>query len=72
MVCSESIILYIEPRLIGIKKMGFFRYISRKRNTRQSVGQLVNEVNDLVKEDTWKVEFFNAFFASVFTAKANV
>ena len=34
------------------------------------MGLLLNEVGDLVMEDTEKAEFLNAFFASVFTAKA--
>ncbi|GAB0209397.1 mitochondrial enolase superfamily member 1 [Grus japonensis] len=51
-------------------KKGFFKYISSKRKTRENVGPLLNEVGALVMEDTEKVELLNAFFASVFTAKA--
>ncbi|KAJ7418157.1 hypothetical protein BTVI_30465 [Pitangus sulphuratus] len=51
-------------------KKGFFKYISSKRNTRQNVGPLLNEVGALMMEDTEKVELLNTFFASVFTAKA--
>jgi len=34
------------------------------------VGPLLNEVGALVTEDTEKTEILNAFFASVFVAKA--
>ncbi|GAB0182218.1 hypothetical protein GRJ2_000687100 [Grus japonensis] len=51
-------------------KKGFFKYISSKRKTRENVGLLLNEVGALVMEDTEKTELLNAFFASVFTAKA--
>ncbi|GAB0179468.1 mitochondrial enolase superfamily member 1 [Grus japonensis] len=51
-------------------KKGFFKYISRKRKTRENVSPLLNEVGALVMEDTEKAELLNAFFASVFTAKA--
>ncbi|GAB0188533.1 mitochondrial enolase superfamily member 1 [Grus japonensis] len=51
-------------------KKGFFKYISSKRKNRENVGPLLNEVGALVTEDTEKVELLNAFFASVFTAKA--
>ena len=34
------------------------------------MGLLLNEVGAVVMEDTEKVELLNAFFASVFTAKA--
>jgi len=36
------------------------------------VGPLLNEVAALVIEDTGKVDLLNAFFASVFTAKAGI
>ncbi|GAB0206526.1 hypothetical protein GRJ2_003118200 [Grus japonensis] len=52
------------------KKEGFFKYISRKRTTRENVGPLLNEVGALVTEDTEKEKLLNAAFASVFTAKA--
>ena len=51
-------------------KKGFFKYISSKWKTRENVGPLLKEGGDLVMEDTEKVELLNAFFASVFTAKA--
>ncbi|GAB0182821.1 mitochondrial enolase superfamily member 1 [Grus japonensis] len=52
-------------------KKSFFKYIISKRKTRKNVGPLLNEVNAQVTEDTDKAELLNAFFASVFTAKAS-
>ncbi|PKU33936.1 glycerol kinase [Limosa lapponica baueri] len=51
-------------------KKGFFKYISSKRKTRENVSSLLNEVGALVTKDAEKAELMNAFFASVFTAKA--
>jgi len=51
-------------------KKGFFNYISSKWKTRDNVGLLLNEVGVLVTEDAEKAELMNAFFASVFSAKA--
>ncbi|GAB0210180.1 mitochondrial enolase superfamily member 1 [Grus japonensis] len=64
---------HLELKLAGDVKdneKGFFKYISSKRKTRENVGPLLNEVGALVMEDTEKAELLNAFFASVFTAKA--
>ncbi|GAB0175927.1 mitochondrial enolase superfamily member 1 [Grus japonensis] len=52
-------------------KKGFFKYISSKRRTRENVDPLLNEVSALVTKDPGKAELLNAFFASVFTAKAS-
>jgi len=51
-------------------KKGFFNYISSKRKVRDNVGPLQNEADVLVMEDAEKAELLNAFFASVFSAKA--
>jgi len=53
-------------------KKSFLKYISSKQKTRENVGPLLSEVGVLVMEDTKKVELLNAFFASVFSAKAGL
>jgi len=52
-------------------KKGFLKYISSKRKTRDNVGWLPNELGALVTENAEKAELLNAFFVSVFTAKAS-
>ena len=52
-------------------KKGFFNYISSKRKPKDNVGPLLNEVGVLVTENAEKSELLNAFFASVFSAKAS-
>jgi len=57
-------------RDIRNNKKGFFNYISSKRKTRDNVGLLLNEAGVLVTEDAEKAELLNAFFASLYSAKA--
>jgi len=57
-------------RDVKTNEKGFFNYISSKRKTRDNVGLLLTEVDVLVMEDAAKAKLLNAFFASVFSAKA--
>ncbi|CAM5148805.1 unnamed protein product [Eretmochelys imbricata] len=52
-------------------KKGFFRYISNKKEVKESVRPLLNEGGNLVTEDVEKANVLNAFFASVFTNKVS-
>ncbi|GAB0204905.1 mitochondrial enolase superfamily member 1 [Grus japonensis] len=52
-------------------KKSFYRYVSNKRKTRENVGPLQNETEDLVTWDMEKAELLNDFFASVFTNKGS-
>jgi len=51
-------------------KKSLFKYISSKRKARKNVGLLLNEVGVMVMKVIEKAELLNAFFASVFSAKA--
>ncbi|KAK4831043.1 LOW QUALITY PROTEIN: hypothetical protein QYF61_014975 [Mycteria americana] len=46
--------------------------ISGKRKTRENVGQLLNEAEDLVTHGMEKTDVLNAFFTSVFTSKISL
>jgi len=52
-------------------RKSFFKYLSSKQKTRESVGPLLNEVGAVVMEDAEKVELLNAAFTPVFTAQAS-
>jgi len=51
-------------------KKGFFNYISSKRKARDNVGPLLKQMGVLLTENAKTAELLNAFFASVFSAKA--
>ncbi|PKU45588.1 rna-directed dna polymerase from mobile element jockey-like [Limosa lapponica baueri] len=68
---KDHLELNLKRDVKGSKK-SFFKYISSKRKTKENVGLLLNEVGALAMEDTEKAELLNAFFASVFTAKAGL
>ena len=53
-------------------KKGFCKFIGDKRQTRENVGPLLNELGDLVIQDVEKVEVVNASFALVFTSKTKL
>ena len=48
-------------------KKGFYRYIGRRRQAKESVPPLINETGKLASSDMEKAEVLNKCFASVFT-----
>ena len=46
---------------------GFFRYVGRRRQTKESVPSLINEDRELASSKMEKAEVLNKCFASVFT-----
>lgn len=53
-------------------KKGFYKFTAAKRNTKENVGPLVNEAQDLVTQDLEKAGVLKAFFALVFTSEAGL
>lgn len=53
------------------QQAGFYKYFISKRNTRENVGSLLNQIGVLVKEDREEAELLNTFFPSVLTAEAD-
>ncbi|KGL96755.1 hypothetical protein N301_11125, partial [Charadrius vociferus] len=56
-------------RDIKTNKKSFYKYVSKKRKTREAVGPLQKETEELVTRDRDRAEVLNDFFASVFTGK---
>ncbi|KGL97778.1 hypothetical protein N301_06892, partial [Charadrius vociferus] len=54
---------------IKTNKKSFFKYVSEKRKTREEVGPLWKETQELVTRERDKAEVLYDFFASVFTGK---
>lgn len=48
-------------------KKGFYRYIGRRRQAKESVPPLINETGELASSDMEKAEVLNKCFVSVFT-----
>ncbi|KGL86470.1 hypothetical protein N301_16383, partial [Charadrius vociferus] len=56
-------------RDIKTNKKSFSKYVSKKRKTREDVGPLQKETEELVTQDRDRAEVLNDFFASVSTGK---
>ncbi|KFV18986.1 hypothetical protein N340_02246, partial [Tauraco erythrolophus] len=52
-------------------KKNFYRYVSDKIRSRENVGPLRKETEDLATRDMEKAEVLNDFFVSVFTGKSS-
>jgi len=48
-------------RDVKVRKKGLCKYIGKKRKTRENVGLLLNQMEDLVAQDMEKAELLNAF-----------
>ena len=52
-------------------KKCFYKYVSSKRKTRESLHSLLDAGGNMVTSDKEKAEVLNAFFASVFNSKTS-
>ena len=54
-------------RVVKNNKKGFYRYIGRRRQAKESVPHLINKMGVLASSDMEKAEVLNKCFASVYT-----
>lgn len=65
--------MVVEEELhVKSNKKGFYKFTGVKRDTKENVGPLVNEAQDLVTQDLENAGVLKAFFALVFTSEARL